>query len=66
MLNILLSHWMTYVYVAYVTVLIVLCIVYRPRVTTVYHKLKEIRTRTWRAPSGYRTQLITTGPHSRH
>jgi hypothetical protein len=45
MLNILLSHWAIYVYAAYVLVLAVLCIVYRPRVNTFHRKLRQFRPR---------------------
>jgi hypothetical protein len=42
MLDIILSHWMTYLYAAYVLVLVVLCLVYRPRVGTVSRKLRQL------------------------
>jgi len=42
MLDIILSHWMTYPFAAYVLVLIVLCLVYRPRGNTVSGKLRRL------------------------
>jgi hypothetical protein len=42
MLDAILSHWMTYPYVAYVLVLFVLCLVYRPRGNTVSGKLRQL------------------------
>jgi hypothetical protein len=43
MLDVLLSHWAVYVYAAYVLVMIVLCLVYRPRGNTVSGKLRQLR-----------------------
>jgi hypothetical protein len=48
MLNILLSHWAIYLYAAYVLVLAVLCIVYRPRVSTFHHNLRQFSPRASR------------------
>ena len=45
MLNIILSHWTIYVYMAYVLVLIVLFIVHRPRVNAFDGKRRPFRPR---------------------
>jgi hypothetical protein len=41
MLNLLLSHWMTYMYLFYVVLLVVLCVVFRPRSNANYWKLRN-------------------------
>jgi len=57
MLDIILSHWLTYVYVAYVLVLVVFCIVYRPRVTMFYTKLRRLPRRARLLTQGARSRL---------
>ncbi|HEY7310683.1 MAG TPA: hypothetical protein VH643_15070 [Gemmataceae bacterium] len=57
MLDIILSHWLTYVYVVYVLVLIVLCVIYRPRVTTFYTKLRRLPPRARLLRFGARSRL---------
>lgn len=52
MLDILLSHWAVYFYAAYLVVLVVLCIVYRPQPKTRPDNLRSFRLRmTRRMPS---------------
>jgi hypothetical protein len=45
MLDIILSHWVTYVYVTYVLILVVLAIAYGPRTTSLYWKPRSFRHR---------------------
>jgi len=45
MLDIILSHWMIYVYAFWVIVLIVLCVAYPPRIRAIGRKVSEFRTR---------------------
>lgn len=45
MLNVIFSHWMTYVYGAYVLILVLLCIAYRPQTSPLYWKLRQLRFR---------------------
>ena len=45
MLNLLLSHWMTYMYLFYVVLLVVVCVAFRPRTNAIYWKLRNLRPR---------------------
>ncbi|HWG41476.1 MAG TPA: hypothetical protein VN688_01735 [Gemmataceae bacterium] len=45
MLDIILSHWLIYLYVSYVIVLIVLCVAFPPRLRTLGRKLREFHSR---------------------
>jgi hypothetical protein len=50
MLNALLSHWMTYVYLVYVVLLVALCVAFRPRTNPISWKLRNLRSRRKVAP----------------
>lgn len=45
MLDIIMSHWMTYVYVVYVLVLVVLSVAYRPRISILSWRPRRFRPR---------------------
>ncbi len=45
MLDIILSHWMIYLYTFWVMVLIVLCVAYPPRIRAIGRKVSEFRAR---------------------
>lgn len=42
MLNIILSHWAIYLYVVYVLVILILCVVYRDRSVRVYRRIRRL------------------------
>jgi hypothetical protein len=62
MLNLLLSHWMTYIYLVYVVLLIVFCVAFRPRATTLNWKLYNLRARGMAVPIVRRRHFRWQGP----
>lgn len=57
MLDLILSHWMTYMYLFYVVLLVVLCVAFRPRSTPIYWKLRNLRSRGMVGPIVRRWQV---------